>query len=63
MVVRIKVDIDIHRNIVSKKSGEQCFIAYCKLQQDLVRQKQFISERDKYVILAQQLCNNKRIKS
>lgn len=59
----VNVDIIIHKDIVSKKVGEQYFIAFCKLQHDISRQKQIISERDKYMILARQLCANKRIKS
>ena len=55
----VEVDLKIHTKLKIKGSDENYLIQSSKLQRDKERQKQFLNEIDKYIILAQQ-CRQKR---
>lgn len=59
----VKVDITIHRRDFVENTGGRWFINQAKLGRDMARQRQFISEIDKYTILAQRLCQQKRTRT
>jgi hypothetical protein len=57
----VEVDIQIHRRYLKTSDPEKFLIYYSKHQNDVRRQKQFLSEIDKYYILAQR-CQQRGLK-
>lgn len=57
-----QIDAQIHARLKTRGSVEQHIINHSKLQHDLLRQKQFREEIDKYIILAQK-CQKLRTKT
>jgi hypothetical protein len=57
----IKVELEIHKKAQKKGGPEKYLINFSKLQNDIAKQKQFLSEIDKYYILAQR-CQQTRTK-
>lgn len=63
MLAGTKIDIESHRRLIKITNSGSKYIYQCKLQHDLLRQKRFMGELDKYTILAQQLCQQKRTRT
>jgi hypothetical protein len=61
MIAAMDVEIAIHRKLQKTKDSEKYLIYSSKLQQNIARQKQFLSELDKYIILAQR-CQQRGLK-
>ena len=58
----VEVDLQIHRRYMTTKDPEKYQIYYSKHQNDVLRQKQFLREIDKYYILAQR-CQQRGLKN
>ena len=60
-IAAMNVEIALHRKLQNTADVEKYLIYSSKLQNNLLRQKQFLTELDKYIILAQR-CQQRGIK-